>query len=184
MKFVRFWYWCLGGWRNFLLEFCAIYSPYTIVTLSYNASLGFKVALISSRLWIQLTATQENELILYDHSFTCTEPTSETLPTALIYTSPFVVSSSDAWEALGCLNCADNKWIPTISREQSLYFVVQHINHSLDTKIIVFFIAALIQGVPWVPFRFRISSWHDLYRKAPLHCSTLRSLCACESVRA
>ena len=44
--------------------------------------------------------------------------------------------------------CYDTKLIPTISREQSLYFVVQHINHSLDTKRIVLFIAALMQGVP------------------------------------
>jgi hypothetical protein len=79
--------------------------------------------------------------------------------------------------------CHDDKWIPTISREQSLYFVVHQISHSLDTKRIVLFVAALIQGVPWVLFRFRISSWPDLYRKSPSQCSTACSSYACKSVR-
>jgi len=79
--------------------------------------------------------------------------------------------------------CYDNKWILTIFREQSLYFVVQQINHSLNTKRILF-IPVLIQGVPCVLFRFRISSWPELYRKSPSQCSTVRSLYACESVRA
>jgi hypothetical protein len=148
-KFVRFWYWRHGSWRNFLLVFCAICSPYTTATLSYNANLGFQVALISSRLWIQLTATLIYMYGADGRNFTYSCHLHQYL----------------RGELLRCMGscwllefCYVNKWIRTISREQSLYFVVQHINHSLDTKRIVLFIAALIEGVPWVLFRCRISS--------------------------